>query len=558
MLRTSFAALSLIAICITVPAQEPTARNPQGGAGGQVTKPNDPTQVMPPTDSFLVVSVKASRLWDNAAAKPLRDWVASQKQGIPLDSVIGVPLAELDRITWFIPTFPGLLGEQTQFMILTTRQPYNEATVLKSLGVEKRGRFGGRVILINSEFSRLAFLDDRTFLLFSDSRSSDTNWENLVVQLLFRKTDGPLAAALNAAKDHDFTVGIDIKQLSLLFEGATPEFVLKEYVQYQTLFKARSATLTADFDQDAKCSLTLSFADSDTAKRAGPVLDEAIKDLAKLFAKPLDKTHTKANDALTERLMPWFLAVLKQAKVTVEGKNVQATSVVPYQDELSKVAAALPNSVSASRHTRQALNNLKQLLLACHNFADVYGFMPSDVLKTGNLTTAMSWRIQILPFIEQLNLYGMLDHTRSWDDPVNLKVLEAAEMPKVYQIPGRDAPKGHTYFRILTMPKNAKGNERPLLKEGEIGPTFAQITDGTSNTFMIVEAEEAVPWYKPDLLAYDGKLPLPQLGDKKSDLFLAGFCDGHVESLRPSKLGEKNIRAYITINGGEVIDVKQK
>jgi hypothetical protein len=70
---------------------------------------------------------------------------------------------------------------------------------------------------------------------------------------------------------------------------------------------------------------------------------------------------------------------------------------------------------------------------------------------------------------------------------------------------------------------------------------------------MIVEAGEAVPWYKPDVLGYDGVLPLPQLGDKAADRFLAAMGDGSVRVLKPSKLDEKTLRALITIQGGEVI-----
>ena len=43
-------------------------------------------------------------------------------------------------------------------------------------------------------------------------------------------------------------------------------------------------------------------------------------------------------------------------------------------------------------------------------------------------------------------------------------------MPKIFELPGRPAPKGHTYFRIFTLPKDAKGTERPFFKEGERGP----------------------------------------------------------------------------------------
>ena len=171
----------------------------------------------------------------------------------------------------------------------------------------------------------------------------------------------------------------------------------------------------------------------------------------------------------------------------------------------------------------------------------------------GDKKLAMSWRVQILPYIEQDNLYKQLDHTKAWDDPANLKVLEKFEMPKTFEIPGRPVPKGHTYFRIFSLPKGAKGADRPWMREGERGPRIADITDGLSNTFMIVEAGEAVPWYKPDVLAYDGVLPLPQLGDKGAGKFLVAFGDGSTRYLRRDKLDEKTLRALITIQGGEPV-----
>src|SRR5205085_8342934 len=146
--------------------------------------------------------------------------------------------------------------------------------------------------------------------------------------------------------------------------------------------------------------------------------------------------------------------------------------------------------------------------LAIHNYHDTMGRAPGDIGGVGpdGKPTAWSWRVQILPYLEQDQLYKQLTLQVPWDHPVNLKVLEAAEMPKVFEVPGRPAPKGHTYFRIFTLPKNAKGTDQPWLKEGEHGPRFALVTDGLSNTFMVVEVGEAVPGYKPDVLAHDGRL----------------------------------------------------
>src|SRR6516164_5011452 len=87
---------------------------------------------------------------------------------------------------------------------------------------------------------------------------------------------------------------------------------------------------------------------------------------------------------------------------------------------------------SASRLSCQ--NNLKQIGLACHNYESTYSHFPADELDlaqpdpnviaavqgTGNATLGHSVFTQILPFIEQDNLYRQIDITKSLFNPVNL------------------------------------------------------------------------------------------------------------------------------------------
>jgi prepilin-type processing-associated H-X9-DG protein len=53
-------------------------------------------------------------------------------------------------------------------------------------------------------------------------------------------------------------------------------------------------------------------------------------------------------------------------------------------------------------------NNLKQLGLACHNYADVVGVFPS----AGTSSNEFSWNVHILPFIEQKNLYDQFNFNK--------------------------------------------------------------------------------------------------------------------------------------------------
>ena len=187
---------------------------------------------------------------------------------------------------------------------------------------------------------------------------------------------------------------------------------------------------------------------------------------------------------------------------------------------------------------------------------DAYGQFPGDVgWFAGEKNPPISWRVSILPFIEQDNLYKQLIPGQPWNDEANLKILAAAEMPKVFEHPAGPHPRTTPTSASSPCPRTPRGPSGLSFRKVCRGPKFAEVTDGLSNTLMIVEAEEAVPWYKPDIFAYDGKLPLPKLGAKDADSFLAALGDGSVRAFKPSKLGEKMLRALITINGGEVFEL---
>ncbi len=500
-----------------------------------------------PTDSFAFVTVNVGKLWVKPDFKPLRDWFAAQKVG-PTDDVFGVPAGDIDRLTLFMPSATKLASPMA---LVTTKKPYNEAKLIKALGTdrpeERGGRPAGNVIeLAGGGRSFMILVDDRTLLLVRDGYGEGQALAGLLGQVLAKKTDGPLAAALADATRHDVAVGLDVRAIAPVIEGFEP----RRAAPYLALLKARTVTFAADFDKTARGALKLTFADAADAKRAAPVLKEGIADVVALFEK--DLARKEAPDAVERAFLSAAIPVLKAAKVEAVGTDVFATGDLPYADAVATFTAALPKSYSATTNSLKGLNHLKQLALGVHNYESTFGTFPSDVSPGGANGLAWSWRVQLLPFIEQDALYKQLDFTKAWDAPENLKKLEAAEMPKTFEIPGRPAPKGHTYFRIFSRPKNAKGTDQPWLVEGQRGGTFGGVSDGLSNTLMIVEAGEAVPWYKPDVLAYDGKLPLPQLGDKDADRFIAAMGDGSVRVLRPSKVGEKTLRALITPRGGEV------
>ena len=92
-----------------------------------------------------------------------------------------------------------------------------------------------------------------------------------------------------------------------------------------------------------------------------------------------------------------------------------------------------------------------------------------------------------------------------------------------------------------------------MFLEGARGRNFFGITDGTSNTILIVEAQQAVRWTQPEFLPYYDDQPLPALGGLHTSGFNALLADGSARFFR-SSMSEKKLKAWITADGGEIVN----
>ncbi len=214
-----------------------------------------------------------------------------------------------------------------------------------------------------------------------------------------------------------------------------------------------------------------------------------------------------------------------------------------------------PSKSDATARTNYAYNrrlsqaNLVQLFTAMHNYHNDFNRFPGAVaFETKVGKPGLSWRVALLPYIEQNNLYMSFKLDQAWDSEHNKKLID--KMPKLFG-PGADPPEpGKTFYRVFTGP----GTPFELGKGIGLGQLGSG--DGTSNTFMIVEAAEPVIWTKPDELVYDPKKPLPKLGIK-GDGFNALFFDGIV-SFISSGNDEQTLRNAITWNDGQPINLKKR
>ena len=184
------------------------------------------------------------------------------------------------------------------------------------------------------------------------------------------------------------------------------------------------------------------------------------------------------------------------------------------------------------------------MAMAMHNYASLYGSLPPAAIYSAEGKPLLSWRVAILPLMEHRQLFDEFKLDEPWDSPHNLALLP--KMPQTFKhFHGRVAPEPHTtYYRVFVGPGTAF--------EGPIGVSFKDFPDGTSNTFLIVEAAEAVPWTKPAELDYRLECAMPAIGGHFPEGFIAAMADASTPIIRAS-VGEETLRAGVTRNGREKV-----
>ncbi|MBI1313710.1 DUF1559 domain-containing protein [bacterium] len=195
------------------------------------------------------------------------------------------------------------------------------------------------------------------------------------------------------------------------------------------------------------------------------------------------------------------------------------------------VALLLPAVQQAREAARrsQCKNNLKQIGLALHNYAETAGRLPPGYVSNrpapenpnsswcrnnggGNSGQFAPWMVLILPYIDQDQLYVKFDFNSRFQDTSNLPfpAVTALAMPlDVYSCPSeiKSDPLWPSYLGVQgggagiecqntgCTPSIARAWWSTGCLYAGSSVRFAKITDGTSNVFLVGETRYAsAPW----------------------------------------------------------------
>jgi hypothetical protein len=284
--------------------------------------------------------------------------------------------------------------------------------------------------------------------------------------------------------------------------------------------------------------------------------DTAAADLADHLPKMLraayeaaSPIHEQIPDELFQALLAWLEPRVDGDRVTLQLDGLEKTSA--NLRLLAAVARTLEDKVR--RHTNA--DRFKQIVLAIHNYHDTYkSFPPTDEHRNVDGRPALSWRVHLLPFLGQSELYRQFHLDEPWDSEHNRQFLE--KMPDVYASyslgvsPSAALKPGYTTFLAPVGKDTVFG--------GMKATTYGRITDGTSNTVVLVEVkpDKAVPWTAPEDYAFDPDTPAAGLQIGADGRWLCAYADGSVHQLLGDLPPETFLHLF-QINDGHVIDHKR-
>jgi hypothetical protein len=419
-------------------------------------------------------------------------------------------------------------------MIVTSKKPIDRKKILRAQLFQTKPK---DIYGPPAQHPSVMFLTDRTVMM-------GAAWELGRYSEMVARNPGPKTKPLQSAlalgaKSHLVTAGghVPADYRRLLFSPSPFDFDLRALAPLSPLLQTETA-LALDLGQSI--DLKLQF-QAPTEESAATAL-HAVKSLRVFGELAIEKSREAGESGGAKlALEKALIKALADATIDQQGTLVRAElklELAPsfYKSYIKDIVAAFRQRGDRA----QSVNNLKQIGLALHNYHDANKRFPPAGIGDRDGKPLLSWRVAILPYIEQGEVFQQFNLNLPWDHPTNKKLI--ARMPAIFAMPGAESKEGMTHYRVLV--------GGGAMFDARMGVKITQITDGTSNTFMVVEAKDPTIWTRPDDLPYDPMGPLPKFG-VSPDGFNALLADGSVHFVR-STTPENVLRAYITRAGGEV------
>lgn len=296
---------------------------------------------------------------------------------------------------------------------------------------------------------------------------------------------------------------------------------------------------------------------------------------ADTFAQLIDSAYQRGREQVAAK-HPELSETVRQASKLLAPERRENSLVVRLDhdnrqaEELFKqVLLPAVGKARAAAYRNQRMNNMKRIALAMLNYESANGNYPAAAAIVDNEgKPLLSWRVAILPYLEDSVLYQQFHLDEPWDSPHNLKLAQT--VPQAYINPTNSelAAEGKTVYQVPAHPESVFGpppeaaEPEKFSRQGHVyyvapGMPIREVKDGTSQTVLVVETppEGAVIWTKPADWEVDLAKAWQQLkGQGSTSDTAAAFCDGHARVWDHSEDLDENLPKVITRDGSEIVE----
>jgi hypothetical protein len=203
-----------------------------------------------------------------------------------------------------------------------------------------------------------------------------------------------------------------------------------------------------------------------------------------------------------------------------------------------------------AEHGRICTRHCKQIGIALQNYHDKFRRFPPAYVAHADGKPMHSWRVLVLPYIEEREMYAQYNFSEPWNGPNNRRFAD--KMPSTFRCPLAPGDSNETNYVAVVGPLTVwPGSQSSKLR---------MISDGSSKTISIVEVNNSgINWLEPRDLSFEEALqgvnpPVrrPAISSRHAGGALAVFCDSHVSYL-PDDTPLDALRALLTASGGEAV-----
>ncbi len=554
--RTLCLVLAALMLAAPTPLAAQEARDPQPP---DTTLLADPAAKPAPLDlsyaspeACLVVAVRPAQVLNSpfATLYPTEVLQAAMMQEVGLD-----PLAAEQVV---IAATPPMAGPPSYSLVAKFNQPVTLKTDAINYPTEESSEGGVRIIRSTADpMAPNWIFPNASTLVAVDSTSLPAALGERPAEL-----SGLAARFTAASQGDDLLAMVDVEPLRPLISiGLMQAPIPAEMAAFRNVHNLiKFVELRLNFSRPAPSELIVTANSEADAQLLVAMFEQGKQMIAAQFAQEAEQALAsedpveQATGRYTQRMIAYwndqFTLVQEDGGrlVLFRTNPAQETQQVTQLAIIGVLVALLLPAVQAAREAArrtQSMNNLKQINLGMLNYESARGRFPAQANFGPDGKPLLSWRVHLLPYMEQSALYEQFHLDEPWDSEHNRGLIPL--MPALYL----DPSSRHETSSGLTNYLGSAGEGRFFDGKPE-GRRMADIRDGTSNTIMVVQVNDdrAVAWTRPDDWEFDPEAPPVGEVDLHPGIYLAGFCDGHVSAIS-TYVDTEALKAMLTVSGGD-------